>query len=426
MAPVAATPARRCIAHGALSLAVGLLAAVTYAALFATVRASWLGIDLVAIAATAGLAYALRSNLAGVWGTWRHACFAALWCLAIVIVQQLLVHDANYVGSAERAYLETLYAKQIVRDGPYPFSARWLAPFLAGRWDVLPATDADALKALNAAGLVLTAFWLIALLARYRVPVALAAIAPLYVFGSYLGMYAGIDRLMLDPVNYALFVALAHFVLRPGYVGPLAATLLVTAFNTEKVVYWFPVIAIAAWALHEGSSRARLARSLRVTVLACSAVAAYLVILRLYLQPSEILSYWLPGNLLQLANLVFPFGALTLFAIAGFVRFPRMRPIAVLLVPIYLSVLIATDARRMVAYSFIVIVPLAFRYVAACLTTRVARGLFAACLILRVTTMSLWAWDSVHYRWSRAGLLAIELACAGALILRARRCNNPP
>ena len=413
---------RVCVAQASLSLALGLLATVAYSALFATLRVPWLAVDLAVIAAATGLAYALRSDLIGVWGAraWRRAVLAGCWCLVIVLAQRLLVPDDGYIGSAERAYLDTLHAGRIIRDAPFPFSARWLAPLLAGSWNILPTTDADALKALNCGGLVLTAFWLIALLERYRVPDAVAAIAPLYVLGSYLGMYAGIDRLLLDPINYALFVALAHFLLRPGCELPLAATLMLTAFNTEKVVYWFPVIAVSAWLPTSGSWRERLTRSLRTTLLACGAVIAYLVGLQLYLTPSERLSYWIPENLVQITNLLFPFGALTLFAVAGFVRFRRMRPIAVLLLPIYASVVIATDARRMVAYAFIVLAPLAFAYLGACVTTRLSRLLFAACVIIRVATLSLWVWDPPHHQWFRAGLLDVELALAGALILHAR------
>lgn len=404
------------------SLAVALIAIITYSALFAVVRMPWLAIDAAAAAVATGAAYALRSSLSGVWGTdgWRRACLAALWCLVLVIVQQLLVHANPYVGSAETVYLQTLRAGKIIRSAPYPFSARWLEPFLAGPWNVLPATDADAIRALDAGGLVITALWLIALLRRCAVPYALAAAAPLYVLGSYLGMYAGISRLLLDPVNYVLFVALAHLVLRRGCDVLLAATLLVTAFNTEKVLYWFPVIALSTWTLTPGSWRHKLASSARWTLLVCGAVVVYFAILRAYLTPSRVLSYWLPGKLHQWTNLVFPFGALTIFAIMGFARFRRMRPLAVLLVPIYASVLITTDTRRMVAYSFIVLTPLAFSYLAEALTTRVAVGLFASCLVLRVVTMGLWAAASSRYVVVRAVLLAIEVALGCALVVQER------
>lgn len=405
-----------------LSLAVALIAIITYSALFAVVRVPWLAIDVAAAAVATGVAYALRASLAGVWGTdgWRRAWLAALLCLVLVIVQQLLVHANPYVGSAETVYLQTLRAGTIIRTAPYPFSARWLEPFLAGPWNVLPTTDGDAIRAINAGGLVLAAFWLIALLRRYGVPYALAASAPLYVLGSYLGMYAGISRLLLDPVNYALFVALAHLLLRRRCDVLLAATLLVTAFNSEKVLYWFPVIALSTWTLTPGSWGQKLTSSARRTLLVCAPVVVYFLILRAYLTPSRVLNYWLPGKLHQWTNLVFPFGALTIFAIMGFVRSPRMRPLAVLLVPIYASVLITTDTRRMVAYSFVVLTPLAFAYLARALATRLSVVVFATCLVVRGMTMGLWAADPARHVVLRGVLLAVEVALGCILVVQER------
>lgn len=137
-------------------------------------------------------------------------------------------------------------AGHIIRDGVLPFNLRWLMPMLAGRWNILPVDDMDAVKALNFGGFAVTAAFLVLLVVRLRVPLGLALAAPVFLLCSYLGIYGAINRLVIDAFNYAMYVLLFHLVLRREHAVMFAAVLLVTACNSEKAICWIPVFALVA------------------------------------------------------------------------------------------------------------------------------------------------------------------------------------
>ncbi len=377
--------------HAALFAAIWIAAVAVYALAFTGTRQPiWLAIDAVIVAACLGLVRARWHRVGfsslGARKAVRIGVVAAL-ALVCVALSQYAIADRNGVWLDETSYLVTLREGRIVRDGLFPFNLRWLEPFLAGPWNVLPLDDAEALKAINFGALVVTAVLLVLLLVRLGVPFGLALAAPVFLLCSYLGVYAARNRLVLDPFNYAMFAVLFHAVLRREHGWLFGLALLVAALNSEKAVYWIPVFGLVELARAEARGRrARIAAAAR-TARVCGPAIAYLAAIRLYLLGSETVSGVFVENLhlmgfswlrSGIANEVvkpnsfqilwFPFGAFTVYALLGFLLAPRAhKPVALLILPIMASVLVANDTQRMIAYAFIVYLPFGYLYLARAL-----------------------------------------------------------
>lgn len=364
--------------------ALGLFAALLYCLVFTEpTRPLWLALD-VALLVAAG--YALHR--------WRDAF--PLACLGQARLRRLLEiavvatavplfshwaipHGAD-VGLDEGQYLELAQRGELIRQGLAPFALRWLVPFLAGRWSVLPVDEAGAIAALSFSGLVVAGALLGLLLARLGVRWSLCLTAPLALHGSYLGEYAAFNRALIDPFNYAMFAVLAHALLRREHRGWLAGLLLLSALNSEKAVIWIPAIFLAELA-SEPRARGRLWRALRSALVMSAPTVLYLAAITWYLAPArsevttcfELISKlgftdlhipavsdcsWPPFR-----TLWFPFGAFTIFAALGLAASPpRLRPLVLVLAAVLAQTLIATDTERMLAYSFIVVLPLGYVY----------------------------------------------------------------
>jgi hypothetical protein len=387
--------------HAALVVALWLTSVVVYALAFTPTRQPvWIAFDALLVAGCLWFVKARRDRIGlsslGERKALRLAAAAAC-SLGFVALAQAVVRDANGIWLDESNYLATVRGG-IVRDGLYPFNMRWLEPFLAGAWNALPLDDAEALKALNFGGLVTTGALLVLLLVRIGAPFRIALAAPVFLMSSYLGVYAGINRLVLDPFNYAMFAVLFHALLRREHGWLFGLALLVTAFNSEKAVYWIPSFALVEVVRAGGGRRAWIA-ALGRTARCCGPAVAYLVLMRLYLIGSDTVSEliadnvhlmsftWLAAGISGEAKhnsfqiLWFPFGSFTIFALLGFTLAPRaLRPVLVLLGPIMLSVFIANDTQRMLAYAFIVYLPFGYLYFAralADLPARLAAAVFA-------------------------------------------------
>lgn len=383
--------------HAALLAAIWLASIAVYALAFTDTRQPlWLAIDA-ALAAGCLRAVHARWDLVGFssLGARKAARIAAIAVVSLVVVAlaQHVIRDLNGVWLDERNYLATVREGRIVRDGVYPFNMRWLEPFLAGPWNVLPLDDAEALKALNFGALVVTAVLLALLLVRLGVRFGHALAAPVFLMSSYLGVYAGMNRLVLDPFNYAMFAVLFHAVLRREHGWLFGVALLVAAFNSEKAVYWIPVFALVEVVRAEAGGRRAWLEAAARTVRCCGPAVAYLVAMRLYLLPSETVSdllaehvhlmsfTWLDAGISSdtvkhnsFQILWFPFGAFTVLALLGFTLAPRaQRPVLLLLAPIMISVFIANDTQRMLAYAFAVYLPLGYLYLARALADLPAR-----------------------------------------------------
>lgn len=387
--------------HAALALAIWLGAVAVYALAFGEPRWSWVVLDA---AVAAGLIAAIRRQPL----PWRMIAAAVAVGLACVLASQLAVPHTAGVWIDERNYLATVRAGTIVRDGMLPFDLRWLAPVLAAY--ATPLGDAGALAAVNFGALVVTAGYLVLLLVRLDVRRPVAFAAPVFLLSSYLGVYAASNRLVVDPFNYAAYVIVFHLLVRRAHWRYLAIALLVAACNSEKVIYWLPAIAVAA-RLRGDSWRQAAATTLR----AGWPALVYLAAIMLYVRGSETHPTPLFLHILwdKPIAIWFPFGAFTIYALLAVRLVERwLLAILVLLVPIVGQTLIAYDTERMVAYAFIVYLPLGAIYLSRALRGYVLLGLLVALAIAQ------------HYaprkRALRRGLAAGELALVAVIVVRSR------
>ena len=338
-----------------------------------------------------------------------------LFGTACALIVQLVIRDRNGVWLDESNYLATVRTGHIIRVGRLPFNLRWLMPLMAGRWNFLPVDDMEAVKALNFGAFAVTAAFLVLLLVRLRVPLSLALAAPVFLFCSYLGVYGARNRLVLDAFNYALYVILFHLAMRREHWVMFAAVLLIDACNAEKAIYWVPVYILIALlrgaAAPDGAARPWFALHrhpvVREVVLCCGPTVIYLIAIRLYLADSttewnlcfeniDVMSLSALGadisNNLVKANtfqsMWLPFGPFTVYALLGFPLAERwMKPVALLLIPIFIQNLIACDGERMVAYSFIVYLPFGYLYLARAITDMpraLGRTLFGLAIALAI------------------------------------------
>jgi hypothetical protein len=386
------------VVHTALVAGTWLLASLIYAVVIArSDQVMWIALDAVIVALCATVVHVRRSALG--FGSLKARRTGKLLAIiginiALVLIVQLLIRDRNGVWLDESNYLATVRAERIIRDGVMPFNLRWLMPLLAGRWNILPVDDADAVKALNFGAFVVTGGFLVLLLVRLRVRLGLALTAPVFLLCSYLGFYGASNRLVLDPFNYAMYVLLFHLLIRREHAGLFGAVLLVTACNAEKAVYWIPVfiaVELMRGAPAVGTRRRWFALHrhpvVRRTVWCCAPTVVYLCAIRLYVTGTttdwtlcienihvmalsdlspRITNEAVKSNTFQ--ALWLPFGPFTVYALLGLALAERwMKPVALLLIPIFIQGLIACDTDRMIAYSFIVYLPFGYLYLARAL-----------------------------------------------------------
>jgi hypothetical protein len=371
----------------AVLVAIWLWSAIVYSFAFAAERTYlWAAVDMAIIAG--GLAFVSKQrDLLGFssLGARRIHKLVALVAIATaaVVLSHHLVGDANGEWGDETAYLATVRAGAIVRDGVAPFNMRWLQPFLAGPWNVLPVDDVDAMKAINFGGFVVTGVYLALLLVRLGVRFRYAMFAPVLLLCSYLGTYGSWNRLVIDAFNYVSFVLLFHTLMRRKHWKYFPILLLIAAFNSEKVIYWIPVFGVAALFHDEPPWTWQHVRAAATrTVCYAAPTIVYLAAIWLYLKNSktaadqvfaentQLMSFtWLggapPTHLSKPHIMWFPFGAFSLYTLLSLVYCERwVKAVALLLIPIMAQTLIATDTQRMVAYSFIVYLPLGYLYLA--------------------------------------------------------------
>jgi len=415
--------------HAALAVAIWLFAVTSYAVACGEPRPLWVVIDgaLIAVA----LAAIRRQPL-----PWRLVGSAVALAIACVLASQLLVPHTAGIWIDETNYIATLRDGTIVRDGTAPFNMRWLAPFLAGAWNITPLVDTAALAAVNFGALVVTASYLVLLLLRLGVRRPIALAAPVFLISSYLGVYAATNRLVIDPVNYACWVVIFHLLVRRAHWRYLPLALVIAACNSEKVLYWVPVIALVARLRGDTWRQAALA-----TARAAGPALLYLAALALYvrgssthpaplfLQNLHVMGITPLGGRVTDPNVAansfqtiwFPFGAFTIYALLALRDVPRwLLAISLLLVPIVGQILIAYDTQRMVAYAFVVYLPLGSIYLSRVLAGRWGLALLGLLVALAIAQ---------HYvplaRLGRELLSAAELAVVGVVLLLSRRGSSP-
>ena len=225
--------------------------------------------------------------------------------------------------------------------------------------------------------------------------------------------------------------------------------LLVAAFNSEKVIYWIPIVGVAELLRDDGAPRARRAIARMVRVGAPTLV--YLGGLAIYMrgastddsgafveQLHRMAFTWQAPHVddpvaaaTTFQMLWFPFGPFTIFALLALTttRDRSLRALVWLLVPIMGQVLIAHDAQRMAAYAFIVYLPLGAVYLTRALgeLPRVlgtvlfgALVALAACewyLLPLARAVGHGASAIAHHQGAlKLVLAALELAVTGALV----------
>ncbi|HEY4176377.1 MAG TPA: hypothetical protein VGM90_06080 [Kofleriaceae bacterium] len=380
--------ARIAAVHAALFLALWLASIVFYAAVFATTPTQplWFGVDVALIGGMLALVYVRREDVGfRSLGPDRFLRIAIISVVAIAAVWlcQRLIPDSNMVALDESNYLMTLREQRIIPDGLLPFNIRWLVPFFAGRWNMLPVADMEAVKAINFGAFVIATAGLMLLLVRLRVRFWLALTLPLFLLSSYFGTYGATNRLVLDPANYALYVLMFHCLLRDEHWPLFSITLFIDALNAEKAVYWIPLFVFVTL-LRAGPpwTRGDLIAIAKRTAICLAPTVIYFIVLWTHLKASRLEANLCFENLhlmsfsnlggkitpnVQMNNfqtLWMPFGPFTIFALLGFiVNSPRwMKPIVLLLIPIFVQAVIACDTDRMLAYSFAVYLPFGYLY----------------------------------------------------------------
>lgn len=379
--------------HTALFAAIWLFSVVVYAvAIAGNVETVWLIIDLLLIGLAIGLVYRRREVLGfGSLGRRKGPKLVAITLIGTlcVLACQLVIADWHMVALDETHYLLTLREGRIIPDGLLPFNIRWLVPFFGGPWNFLPVADMDAIKAINFGAFVVTGVGLVLLLVRLRVPLWLAIASPIFLLCSYLGIYGASNRLVLDPANYALFVIMFHTLLRREHWPLFAIALFVDALNAEKAVYWIPVFVLVTLFRYELPWKKKdLLEVAKISLFALGPTLLYLLALTLYLAPSRLEANLCFENLHAMSfsslggkmtenvrnngmqMLWFPFGPFTIYALLGFALsgMREIKPIVLLLLPIFTQALIACDTARMLAYAFIVYLPFGYLYLARAYT----------------------------------------------------------
>ncbi len=443
--------AETALVHAAFFLSIWLASVLVFAVAFATkVETLWFVVDAILVTLGAGAVYWRRDRLGfSVLGARKGLKLGLIVLVGMgsVLLCWGAIRDWNMVALDESNYLLTLREERIIPDGLLPFNIRWLVPFFAGRWNVLPVADMDAIKAINFGAFVVTAIGFILLLVRLRVRPGLAIAAPAFLLSSYLGIYGASNRLVLDPANYALYVLLFHALLRREHWPYFSLILFVDALNAEKAVYWIPIF-VAATLLHVGPpwTKRQLIDAAKVSLYCLAPTLIYLVVLWLYLAPSRLEANLCFENIHHMSfsnlhgaitenvkannfqTLWMPFGAFTIFALLGFaLESPRwMKPIALLVLPIFVQAVIACDTDRMLAYAFIVYLPFGYLYLERVfrdLPRTLARILFALLVVLVVGEHYLFPvaqqlkWHlPLHPNVMKMTLSALEIVLVGGLV----------
>lgn len=320
-------------------------------------------------------------------------------CLLAVLLCQLIIADRNGVWLDEGEYLRTLNHGFIVRDGIIPFSWRWLEPVLAGPLNIFPVNGAEALKACNFASLAVAGVELTAVTYRLGADRRLARLVPVFLLCSYLGTYAATNRLAIDPFNYAAFVLILR-ALAADMDWLMGVLLLIAGFNSEKVMYWIPVIALSK-VLRGQPSRAALKRTFYI---ACPVLVYFLIVVvatrgaasdtsgTFFQQLHRLAFTWIspkvddPVAIATTSQMLwFPFGAFTIYALLALRLVERwLAATFLLLVPLVGQVLIAHDSQRMVAYCFIAYIPLGCLYLSSALVELPRKVAFVSIVLFAV------------------------------------------
>lgn len=258
----------------------------------------------------------------------------------------------------------------ILASNSIPHRFRWLTPFLTGTFNILPVEGLPTFTVFNFACLITTAVVLIKILQELEVNQFLSLLVPVFLFNAFLGRYAAKNHYLTDPASYMFFSIFLWCLLDPKRYAYLGWLLPLGVLNSEKCVYWLPIIAffvIKEYGLKKGTAKALLLLGPAVLVFFIPRLLLGQGLVANLTPPEHS-----PSNLSLLLSLpftyvYFPFGFLTIFFVMGFNRLPFVLKISsFILIPVYAQLAIAGfagDDNRMLAYTFIIYIPAALFYV---------------------------------------------------------------
>src|SRR5215469_12584105 len=272
--------------------------------------------------------------------------------------------------SDESQYVKMMLNGIFSSDTLPPYKFRWLTPLLTGSLNILPVKDLSGFTVLNFASLIMTSIVLVQILQELRVNKLLSLLVPVFLFNAYLGKYAAWNHYLTDPANYMFFSIYLWCLLDAKRYTHLSWLLMLGVLNSEKSIYWLPIILIILMKTYHVKEA-----MLKALIILGPAAVVFLTP-RLFLEEGPISNVTRlqlsAGNIpllisLPFSYIYFPFSFLTILFVLGFNRLPTVLKIAsLILLPIYAQVLIAGyrgDVDRMIAYAFIIFVPASLYYV---------------------------------------------------------------
>jgi hypothetical protein len=262
----------------------------------------------------------------------------------------------------DNSYYVTMMREGIGSVSNLPWALRWITPLIAGPLNILPVSDILALSTINYAFSVLAILVLCFSLKNMKVPKILLVFLPFFFLNSYIGIYQVANQLTTDQFNFLVFAILLLSLGNKKYVPAEILALTIGVLNSEKIIFWMPIIAIVDF-LREGFT----VKYMLDTILKLIIPISFFLIIRMILGGFSPLEYY-PENvrLIQrgiLNNIYYPFGFLTIIFIYMLPRLEnKIKAVSLLLLPFYLQICYATDIYRMTSYTFIIFIPVFFLY----------------------------------------------------------------
>lgn len=250
-----------------------------------------------------------------------------------------------------------------------PYSFRWLTPLLTGSLNILPVQGLSAFTVFNFACLATTAIVLIQTLQELKVSKLFSLLVPVFLFDAYLGRFAAHNHYLTDPATYLFFTIYLWCLIDPRRYIHLSWLLALGVLNSEKCVYWLPIVSLML--MNQYGFKKGILESLSII----GPAILVFFIPRIFLGNGLIANLTppihSPSNLhllidLPLSKAYFPFGFLTIFFVMGFNRLPVVLKVSsLILLPVYYQLSITGfhgDDNRMIAYTFITYIPASLYY----------------------------------------------------------------
>jgi hypothetical protein len=274
------------------------------------------------------------------------------------------------INKVDEYYYVRMMLNGIFSVDKVPYSFRWLTPLLTGSLNILPVQGLSAFTVFNFACLVTTAIVLIQTLQELKVNKLFSLLVPIFLFDAFLGRYAAHDHYLTDPATYMFFAIYLWCLIDPKRYIHLSWLLVLGVLNSEKCVYWLPIVSLML--MNQHGFKKGILESLSII----GPAILVFFIPRIFLGNGLVANLTplehSPSNLhllidLPLSKAYFPFSFLTIFFVMGFNRLPVVLKVSsLILLPVYSQLSIAGfhgDDNRMIAYTFIIYIPASLYYI---------------------------------------------------------------